>query len=604
MLSLCRGKNRRKVIAYQEAIESLEERIVLSADPILDWNAIAIEVNQTSYSGNVVNDQIGPTRSSRALAIVHVAMFDAWNSIHRTFEPYLVQAPNVNNASDVAAVAQAAHDTLVVLYPHQQAFIDAKLAESLGQVPDGIKETRGIDAGAFVAQQILMARTDDGAEVAGQYIPDGQIGHHDVDPLNPNQGFLTPAWGDVMPFAVPDIDTISTPPVPSLTSIEYAQAYTQVKELGEELSTERTTDQTEIGIYWGYDVARGLGDPPRLYNQIARVIAEQEGNTVADNARMLTLINVAMADAGIQAWGVKYREAFWRPIVAIRQGDADGNGNTVGDATWSPLGAPLSNPLETEDLNFTPPFPAYTSGHATFGGAAFKTMSNFYQTDDIRFSVPFDFVSDEFNGLTRDIHELIPDLVLDHVRAMRPRHYDSFSQAAAENAASRIFLGIHWRFDAIEGISAGNRIADYTFDHLLRPRGDHGPTHIASVDFEDQIDAYLDNTYTSNVESVAADIVKMICRPGTFTEQTMDELATPMVHQFVNDMQDRSRRFRSLVQSVDHKADARRPRARIALHKLEARLRDMVFSSKDLLDNLANPSGSRHTHPTPASPVP
>src|SRR5262249_50789064 len=176
---------------------------------------------------------------------------------------------------------------------------------------------------------------------------------------------------------------------------------------------QRTTDQTEIGIFWGYDVARGLGDPPRLYNQIARVIAEQEENTVGQNARMFALINIAMADAGCQAWGVKYRDVFWRPIVAIRRAAEDGNPRTIADPNWSPLGAPRTTPLPNEHVNFPPPFPAYTSGHATFGGAAFKIMADFYQTDDINFRIPFDFISDEFNGVSRDIHEAIPNLVLD-----------------------------------------------------------------------------------------------------------------------------------------------------------------------------------------------
>jgi hypothetical protein len=274
-------------------------------------------------------------------------------------------------------------------------------------------------------------------------------------------------------------------------------AYMQVKRLGAEDSTERTTDQTEIGIYWGYDVARGLGDPPRLYNQIARVIAAQEGNTVGQNARMFALINLAMADAGIQCWGVKYRDILWRPIVAIRDGDIDGNPDTVGDPNWQPLGAPRSNPLPSETENFTPPFPSYTSGHATFGGAAFKTMADFYQTNDISFSIPFDFISDEFNGVTRDIHDAIPDIILNHVRDMLPRHFNSFSQAAAENAASRIFLGIHYRFDAIQGVSAGDRIADYTFDHLLRARAGRQLYHVPTVDFVRQLDAYLDGSYTT-----------------------------------------------------------------------------------------------------------
>jgi hypothetical protein len=486
------------------SLEILEERRLLSVDPILEWNAVALEVNRVSYSGGVVNDEVGPTRSSRALAIEHVAMFDAYNSIHRDFTPYLTQAPDANGAWDVAAVAEAAHDTIVAMYPHQQAYVDTALATTLARVPDGPRKSRGIDVGKYVAQAILTARTNDGSQILGQYIPDGLPGHHVADPLNPDQGFLTPAWGAVETFGITSTAQIPTRTAPALTSDEYTQAFNQVKQLGlNDPNPNRTLDQTEIGIYWGYDVARGLGDPPRLLNQVARVIAEQQDNSVGDNARMFALVNIAMADAGICCWGIKYRDDFWRPIVAIRRAGEDGNPNTIADANWSPLGAPRSNPLPTEHVNFTPPFPSYTSGHSTFGGAAMKTLADFYQTDDINFSIPFDFVSEEFNGVTRDIHDAIPPLILDHVRQLRPRHFVSFSQAAAECAASRVFLGIHWRFDEVEGVRAGDRIADIVFDTKLRPlngddqSGKHGysPTHVATVNFTAQIDAYLNGTY-------------------------------------------------------------------------------------------------------------
>jgi hypothetical protein len=476
------------------SLEHLEPRCLLSADPILEWNAVALEVNRISYSGGVVNDQIGPTRSSRALAIESVAMFDAYNSVHPACSPYLTFVQHAEDASDVAAVAQAAHDTIVAMYPHQQAYIDAALTQSLAQVHDGRDKTLGIEVGTIVAQAILAARTDDGSQIPGLYVPDGKPGHHVADPLNPNQGFLTPAWGGVTTFGIPSTDAVPTPPPPSLTSADYTQAYNQVKSLGEDNSSTRTLDETEIGIYWGYDVARGLGDPPRLFNQVARQIAVQEGNTVAENARMFALINVAMADAGIQCWGIKYRDIFWRPIVAIRRANETGNPNTVQQTDWSPLGAPKSNPLPGE-INFTPPFPSYTSGHADFAGAAFKTMADFYQTDDVHYSISFNFISDEFNGVTTDIHQNIPPIILNFVRQLEPRHYTSFSQAAAEVAASRIYLGIHYRFDAIQGVSAGDRIADIDFDSLLRPLQGHAPDHVATVNFTAQIDAYLNGTY-------------------------------------------------------------------------------------------------------------
>jgi hypothetical protein len=127
----------------------------------------------------------------------------------------------------------------------------------------------------------------------------------------------------------------------------------------------------------------------------------------------------------------------------------------VGDPTFSPLGAPASN---VTGPNFTPPFPSYPSGHAGFGGAIFEMLRNIYGTDDI----PFTFVSDELNGVTRDNHGIIRPLI--------PRSFSSLSQAEEENGQSRIYLGIHWSFDKTEGIAQGRKIADYVFKHAFTPK--------------------------------------------------------------------------------------------------------------------------------------
>ena len=186
-------------------------------------------------------------------------------------------------------------------------------------------------------------------------------------------------------------------------------------------------------------------------------------------ARLLALVNVAMADAGVAIWESKYHYDLWRPITGIREADegtgptglGDGNPDTVGDPDFLPLGAPASN---LTGPNFTPPFPAYPSGHAGFGGAIFQTLRRFYGTDRVRFT----FVSDEFNGKT-----------LDNTGAVRPywpRTFSSLSEAEEENGQSRIYLGIHWRFDKVEGIAQGRRVADWVFTHVFRPeRGSHAP---------------------------------------------------------------------------------------------------------------------------------
>jgi hypothetical protein len=180
-------------------------------------------------------------------------------------------------------------------------------------------------------------------------------------------------------------------------------------------------------------------------------------------ARLLTLVNIAMADAGVAIWESKFFYQFWRPVTGIREADegtgptgaGDENPATIGDPTFSPLGAPATN---LNGPNFTPPFPAYPSGHAGFGGALFQTLRRFYRTDEI----PFTFVSDELNGVTKDNTGA--------VRPLLPRSFETLSEAEEENGQSRIYLGIHWAFDKTEGIAQGRRVADYVFDHALRPR--------------------------------------------------------------------------------------------------------------------------------------
>ena len=219
-------------------------------------------------------------------------------------------------------------------------------------------------------------------------------------------------------------------------------------------STIRSARQTEIGLFWAYDGTRRIGVPPRLYNQIVRVISNRMRNDEVTNARLFALVNLAMADAGVVCWETKYEFRFWRPILGIRNGDLDANDATDGDTAWSPLGAPASN---QSGNNFTPPFPAYSSGHATFGAATFGILSRFYHRDNIAFT----FVSDELNGVTTDWQG--------NVRPLRPRRFTSLHAAALENARSRIYLGIHWQFDADEGVACGDAIAEDISRHELLP---------------------------------------------------------------------------------------------------------------------------------------
>jgi hypothetical protein len=249
----------------------------------------------------------------------------------------------------------------------------------------------------------------------------------------------------VTPFVVRHMSHFVASTPPALDSADYAAAFDQVKRLGAVNSTDRTAEQTEIAQFWAYD--RGvMGTPMVLYNQIAQSIARQQHNTLVENARMFALVNLAMGDAGIAAWTTKYIYDFWRPVTAIQQADTDGNDATTADSTWSPLGMPGTPSM-------TPPFPAYISGHSTFGAAAFTVLADFYGSDKMRFTIS----SDELPGVTRT--------------------FKRFSDAAAENGISRIYMGVHWSFDNVEGKKAGSAVGDYVFNHALQRQRSHGNDH-------------------------------------------------------------------------------------------------------------------------------
>jgi len=452
-------------------------------DPILYWNDVALEANRVSHT-NGKQEQTGPTLSSRALAIVHLAMYDAYAGVVNiatpgTLSPYLAGLPAAKaGASADAAVAAAAHATLHQLFPSQRAFLDAKHAGA-GFSGSGLSD--GHAFGLIVANALLADRRGDPDASDRGYASSNARGAHRPDPDNSEQGFHAPFYGARSKcFAVQGRHGLSSPPRPGDAAYTKALKEVRGKGIAPELMgtlsaglSKRTVDESLIGVFWGYDGASELGTPPRLYNQIIRRIAEARGNTFAQNARLFALVNVAMGDAGILAWDQKYIHDLWRPIVGIREHDSSmgpaGTGtndiNNDTDPGWLPLGAPATNSLKREVIaqypssymvtsttkNFTPPFPAYPSGHATFGAAAFQSVRLFYNVTangpDQLFN-GMSFVSDEHNGASKDNNGTV-----------RPRHARTFPdglwQMIVENGRSRVFLGVHWVFDAFSVDSNG-----------------------------------------------------------------------------------------------------------------------------------------------------
>ncbi len=440
---------------------------------LLRWNEIALAANALDHTPppagdpRVFREQLGPHRAARALAIVHIAMFDAANAITgNRFRSYTGLPPATQPASVELAIATAAHDTLAALWPAQKPSFDVRLAADLAEVPESAAKSEGIAVGAQAAAAILALRAGDGSAhaepvVGVDYIAGTGPGEWRPDPISQIPLALGARWSEVSPFVLQSASQFRSAPPPALSSARYAAAYDEVKRLGGDgatTPTERSEEQTTTGIYWAYDGTPNLGVPPRLYNQIAVAIANRR-NTGANNvvhlARLLALVNTAIADAGLACWETKYFYKFWRPVTGIREGDADGNLATAGDSGFTPLGAPASN--INPGVNFTPPFPAYPSGHATFGAALFEILRRFYNDH-----VQFTFRSDELNGVTTDN--------LGVVRPSVARRFMGFSTPEEENGQSRIYLGIHWEFDKTAGIAQGRQVADFVWTNAFQER--------------------------------------------------------------------------------------------------------------------------------------
>jgi hypothetical protein len=451
-----------------------------AVDAIHRWNQIAVDASGLDHTPvahgemRTFGEQLGPGRSSRAMAIVHIAIFDSVNAVLGGYQSYTGLPKAKHPVSLDAAVAQAAHDTLVMLYPSQTAKFDSLLADDLVNIHNKNQRANGVSLGRRAANAILELRNDDGSQIPEpligvNYFTSDQPGHWRQDPIGLQPIALGAYWGDCRPFVLQTGSQFRVSPPPAMSSQQYADAYDEVMSVGGDgvnTPTTRTPEQSFIGIFWAYDGTPSLCAPPRLYNQITVHIADQLHLDTINLARLLALVNTAMADTGIAVWESKYFYDFWRPITGIRESDpgtgptglGDGNASTTGDPTFVPLGAPASN---LTGPNFTPPFPAYPSGHGGFGGAIFQTMRRFFGTDNIAFT----FVSDEFNGVTKDN--------AGNVRPLMPRSFTTLSQAEDENGQSRIYLGIHWHFDKVQAIAQGNNVANYVFDHAFTPVSKH-----------------------------------------------------------------------------------------------------------------------------------
>ena len=385
------------------------------ADAILDWNQVTLD--------SIRLERPAPPVAARALAMVHVAAFDAVNGVVGGHVPYHAAGPAPAEASAEAAAAAAAHRVLVALFPGRAAAFDSHLADSLADVPDGPGEAAGVSWGVEVAESILALRAGDGANTITPYeTPSGGGWWVPTPPaLAPA---VLPNWPRVRPWAMTAGDQFRQAAPPCPNTPEYTLAFQEVRRLGRVDSALRTPEQTQIALFWAD--GPGTVTPPGHWFLIARSLSQSRGLDLAENARLFALLGITEADAAIVSWDHKYVYSHWRPLTGIQHADTDGNPDTDADPAWTSLIA-------------TPPFPAYSSGHSTFSGSGARLLAHYFGGD----SIPFDTVSDALPGVVRSFTRL--------------------SDAAAEAGQSRIYGGIHWRYDNAAGLTSGRQLADHVF---------------------------------------------------------------------------------------------------------------------------------------------
>jgi hypothetical protein len=393
-----------------------------SNDVIIDWNQIA-------YDAAVTATYFGPLLfyHDRGFTMMHIAQHDALNAIKSRYQRYAYTG-NDKKAHPIAAAAQAARDVMVHVYPDQSATFDTALASWLATIPDSDAKTRGIALGQASAAAIIALRADDGIGEWGTYTPGTAPGDYQFVP--PFDFVLQPALATFPPFGVeaPDQFRLKIGP-PPLTSLRYAAAYNEVKSVGALNSTTRTQDQTEYAAFWWE-----LSDAG--WNRIARITAAQEGLGLWRTARLFALNNMSLLDGYITGWDSKFHYDFWRPYTAIRAGHTDGNPLTTVDPTW-------------ESYQLNPPVQDYPSTHSVLGQASAIVLGESFRTDRVTF---------DFNSFTA-------------LPGKEVRTYHSFLYAARENALSRLYAGIHFRFSTDAGQVLGTKVGIHNVLTQLRPIG-------------------------------------------------------------------------------------------------------------------------------------
>jgi PAP2 superfamily len=426
-----KGSIVKKIIQSALALAVVASILVTNAkaeDPIAAWNEITERAVKTAGHP--------PPVASLDFAIVHLAIYDAVESLDRRYDPYHSLVPDATGSS-LAAAAKAGHDALVGLFPGQSQALGTEYSNFL--TSNGIDPLDpGVEVGRQAAAKILNLRANDGRFPPN---PPPFLGSTEVPQWRPTPSLLpgppptfapglTPWVAKVTPFTMKSTSQFRLEPPPDLTSEEWALDFNEVKAVGSLGSTKRTAEQTEIGYFWA-------DNGPVMWQNALRYISRNYVNDIGDSARMYALAEAALADAQIACWDSKYFYNLWRPVTAIRLGDQDGNPATNVQPDWEPL------------VN-TPNFPEYPSGHANGTGAIAHVLRLFFRRDAL-----------DFQMTTANPKAL-----------QKTRTFTRLSQAENEVIDARVYVGIHYRTSDRRARTQGHQIAKWVFKNYFRPIGD------------------------------------------------------------------------------------------------------------------------------------
>jgi hypothetical protein len=404
--------------------------------------ALVTSWNQKIMEMALAEDNLLTLKGVRTAAMMHTAMHDALNSIVSKYSRYAYDG-EIIQANPIAAAAYAAYEIALSQYPDKKDILDAELNKWLKDIADDDAKIAGKKLGKETASSIINKRSDDKWDGEAEYnwhpMAPGVYAEFNEHSGTPEGFIFGSGWAKAKPFLLPKQDYFRSPPPPEINSDEYTKAFNEVKEVGRFESKTRTKDQSHLAMWWKDFVENS-------HNRLARHLVEVENLNLWDASRTFALMNMTIYDAYVNVFDNKFYYNHWRPYTAIRWADNDGNPNTELDDEWDNL------------HKHTYAFPSYPSAHGSASSAAMTVLANTLGTGN----------EYKFTMTTEEVDKAGP---FSEQIKMNPqtRSFNSFSEAGLEAAMSRVYLGIHYRYDSEEGHKLGTKIGEYANENFLKP---------------------------------------------------------------------------------------------------------------------------------------